>query len=239
MGAEVTYSSDNAADGTFVRFVRLNTHPKVFEVHFVERRADDRGGYTVGDIEGYYKAVHAAKVHSPYCGFDTWFDNHIGVDMCNGMGACARARARSRGARFLVRALVSRWRLHLVPRSRTPRPVRDRRSRAPSLDRNNAGGRRQRWMMPTTPSAAPSSQRASLGRYRLSVVVVVVVGIVGSRGRRVGATPAFSHPRAVTRRRRNSRTPHPSPLERSLTRALSLVVVATRGRPIPVLSWRP
>ena len=108
MGAEVTYSSDNAADGTFVRFVKLNTHPKVFEVHFVERRADDRGGYTVGDIEGYYKAVHAAKVHSPYCGFDTWFDNHIGVDMCNGMGACARARAHARAALGFSSAHLSR-----------------------------------------------------------------------------------------------------------------------------------
>ena len=28
--------------------------------------------------------MHAATVLSPYCGFDTWFDNHIGIDHCGG-----------------------------------------------------------------------------------------------------------------------------------------------------------
>ena len=28
--------------------------------------------------------VHEASVRSPTCGFDVWFDNHYGIDMCGG-----------------------------------------------------------------------------------------------------------------------------------------------------------
>ena len=28
--------------------------------------------------------MHAATIHSPYCGFSVWMDNHFGVDMCGG-----------------------------------------------------------------------------------------------------------------------------------------------------------
>ena len=42
---------------------------------------------TVADMEGYFRDVHKAFVHSPACGFDVWFDNHYGIDMC-GDGNC-------------------------------------------------------------------------------------------------------------------------------------------------------
>ena len=45
---------------------------------------DRKTDSSVADIEGYYKAVHAATIHSPYCGFSVWMDNHFGVDMCGG-----------------------------------------------------------------------------------------------------------------------------------------------------------
>ena len=82
MAATVTYALDE--DGVKYRYVSLNTAPKVFELHFVERAASKVGGYTVADIEGYYKEVHSATIHSPYCGFSVWMDNHFGVDMCGG-----------------------------------------------------------------------------------------------------------------------------------------------------------
>ena len=72
MAATVTYALDE--DGVKYRYVSLNTAPKVFELHFVERAASKVGGYTVADIEGYYKEVHSATIHSPYCGFSVWMD---------------------------------------------------------------------------------------------------------------------------------------------------------------------
>ena len=80
---------DHADDAAWVRtrFVALDTAPKLFELHFVERPPNATGGYTVADLEGYYKATHESTVRDRYCGFDIWFDNHVGVDLCGG-AAC-------------------------------------------------------------------------------------------------------------------------------------------------------
>ena len=58
-----------------LRYVKLNTKPVTFELHFAQRAPDPTGGMTVSQLEGYYKEVHATTVRSPYCGFDKWLDN--------------------------------------------------------------------------------------------------------------------------------------------------------------------
>ena len=81
---EVWAHNDTASGGAAMRYLALDTDTLTFEIHFVERAPDATGGFTIADLEGYYRQVHAATVLSPYCGFDTWFDNHIGIDHCGG-----------------------------------------------------------------------------------------------------------------------------------------------------------
>ena len=85
LNANLTFSADTP-DGVKYRYGTMASS-SAWEVHFVERPADDTGGMTVADLEAYFKETHAAYVHSPACGFDVWFDNHYGVDMCGG-GNC-------------------------------------------------------------------------------------------------------------------------------------------------------
>ena len=77
LGASVVHEGSHESPTGAVKFayLTLQTSPKIFEIHFVERPADPTGGMTIADLEGYYKAVHASAVRSPYCGQDVWFDN--------------------------------------------------------------------------------------------------------------------------------------------------------------------
>ena len=52
-------STDASGQLTTGQYVMLRTAPLVFEVHFVQRPADDTGGMTVADLEGYYKQARA------------------------------------------------------------------------------------------------------------------------------------------------------------------------------------
>ncbi|KAH8048220.1 hypothetical protein JL722_12624 [Aureococcus anophagefferens] len=85
LNANLTFSADTP-DGVKYRYGTMASS-SAWEVHFVERPADAAGGMTVADLEAYFKETHAAYVHSPACGFDVWFDNHYGIDMCGG-GNC-------------------------------------------------------------------------------------------------------------------------------------------------------
>ena len=73
LGAETVFAH-NGTDAV-LRYVKLDTKPVTFELHFAQRAPDPTGGMTVSQLEGYYKEVHATTVRSPYCGFDKWLDN--------------------------------------------------------------------------------------------------------------------------------------------------------------------
>jgi hypothetical protein len=76
-------------------------------VHFVERPADATGGMTVAGLEGYFREVHEAYVRSPTCGFDVWFDNHYGVDMCGGLN-CWSIESEAQAEPLYMDALLER-----------------------------------------------------------------------------------------------------------------------------------
>ena len=67
LGASVVHQGSHESPTGTVKFayLTLQTSPKTFEIHFVERPADPAGGMTIADLEGYYKAVHASAVRSP------------------------------------------------------------------------------------------------------------------------------------------------------------------------------
>lgn len=74
---------DANGDAVSYRYLILNPSDYIFpwELHFVQREPSEVGGMTIAAIEGYYKEVHRATIISPVCGFDTWMDNHFGIDM--------------------------------------------------------------------------------------------------------------------------------------------------------------
>lgn len=82
LGAKIVW--EDTTTGSTMRYLEINTDPTVFEIHFIQRPADYSGGMSIANLEDYYGIVHSATVHGPYCGWDVWFDNHIGVDYCNG-----------------------------------------------------------------------------------------------------------------------------------------------------------
>ena len=82
LNANLTFSAD-APGGVKYRYGTLASS-SAWEVHFVERPPDANGGLTVAQIEADLVATHASAVRSPSCGFDAFFDDHIGVDMCGG-----------------------------------------------------------------------------------------------------------------------------------------------------------
>ena len=47
----------------------------------MQRPPSSLGGMTIADVEGYFKEVHRSVILSPVCGFDSWIDNHYGMDM--------------------------------------------------------------------------------------------------------------------------------------------------------------
>lgn len=74
---------DNNGDKVQYRYLIINPSNYIYpwELHFVQRAPSAVGGMTVADIEGYYKEVHRSSILSPVCGFDTWMDNHFGLDI--------------------------------------------------------------------------------------------------------------------------------------------------------------
>ena len=64
-------------------YMIINPSDYVFhwELHFVQRPPSSLGGMTIADVEGYFKEVHRSVILSPVCGFDSWIDNHYGMNM--------------------------------------------------------------------------------------------------------------------------------------------------------------
>ena len=83
-GTSLAWAYNDTASGVAMRYLTVKTGKVDFELHFVERPPDNTGGMTIADLEGYFREVHSATVRSPFCGWDVWFDNHVGIDHCGG-----------------------------------------------------------------------------------------------------------------------------------------------------------